>query len=411
MISQRSRKSTEYPLAHLTSNPKLMRKQRRNMAASKAVLPDGIKLVSERSVRVVPKSDGIDVFSQTAFAHVLRLERRRTERSGNPFILVLLSGWDSKDAGHSGLVGNVARAISSCTRETDVLGWHDEDETLGLLLTEVGKADDQTVGVITQKIAGALQRFVDPAEFSRLELAFHVFPRPSGSDPEDEQEDVIYPDLSKRTARERCDRILKRAVDIAGSLFALVAFLPVFAVIALLVKITSRGPVLYCQQRVGQYGRLFSFFKFRSMYVDNDPTIHQDYVARLIMGTDDVRHEDGTYKLVKDPRVTPLGRLIRRTSLDELPQFMNVLRGDMSLVGPRPPVPYEFQLYRPWHKRRVLEIQPGLTGLWQIEGRSRTTFDEMVRMDLRYAKTRSLLRDLVIILQTPGAMFSGNGAF
>jgi lipopolysaccharide/colanic/teichoic acid biosynthesis glycosyltransferase len=381
------------------------------MAASKAVLPDGIKLVSERSVRVVPKSDGIDVFSQTAFGHVLRLERRRTERSGNPFILALLSGWDSRDAGHSGLVGNVARAISSCTRETDVLGWHDEDETLGLLLTEVGKADDQTVGVITQKIAGALQRFVDPAEFSRLELAFHVFPRPSGEDPEDEQEDVIYPDLSKRTARERCDRILKRAVDIAGSLFALVAFLPVFAVIALLVKITSRGPVLYCQQRVGQYGRLFSFFKFRSMYADNDPIIHQDYVARLIVGTDDVRREDGTYKLVKDPRVTPLGRFIRRTSLDELPQFMNVLRGDMSLVGPRPPVPYEFELYRPWHKRRVLEIQPGLTGLWQIEGRSRTTFDEMVRMDLRYAKTRSLLRDLVIILQTPGAMFSGNGAF
>jgi lipopolysaccharide/colanic/teichoic acid biosynthesis glycosyltransferase len=381
------------------------------MAASKAVSPDGIKLVSERSVRVVPKSDGIDVFSQTAFAHVLRLERRRTERSGNPFILALLSGWDSKDAGHSGLVGNVARAISSCTRETDVLGWHDEDETLGLLLTEVGKADDQTVGVITQKIAGALQRFVDPEEFSRLELAFHVFPRPSGEDPEDEQEDVIYPDLSKRTARERRDRILKRAVDIAGSLFALVAFLPVFAVIALLVKMTSHGPVLYCQQRVGQYGRLFSFFKFRSMYADNDPTIHQDYVARLIVGTDDVRREDGTYKLVKDPRVTPLGRFIRRTSLDELPQFMNVLRGDMSLVGPRPPVPYEFQLYRPWHKRRVLEIQPGLTGLWQIEGRSRTTFDEMVRMDLRYAKTRSLLRDLVIILQTPGAMFSGNGAF
>jgi lipopolysaccharide/colanic/teichoic acid biosynthesis glycosyltransferase len=381
------------------------------MAASKAVLPDGIKLVSERSVRVVPKSDGIDVFSQTAFAHVLRLERRRTERSGNPFILVLLSGWDSKDAGHSGLVGNVARAISSCTRETDVLGWHDEDETLGLLLTEVGKADDQTVGVITQKIAGALQRFVDPEEFSRLELAFYVFPRPSGGDPADKQEDVIYPDLSKRTARERRDRILKRAVDIAGSLFALVALLPVFAFIAVLVKITSRGPVLYCQQRVGQYGRLFSFFKFRSMYADNDPAIHQDYVARLIMGTDDVRHEDGTYKLVKDPRVTPLGRLIRRTSLDELPQFMNVLRGDMSLVGPRPPVPYEFELYRPWHKRRVLEIQPGLTGLWQIEGRSRTTFDEMVRMDLRYAKTRSLLRDLVIILQTPGAMFSGNGAF
>ncbi len=381
------------------------------MAASKTVLPEGIKLVSDRSVGAVPKSEEIDVLSQPAFVQVLRLERRRTERSGSPFILVLLSGWAFDNEGHLGLVRNVAMAVSSCTRETDVLGWYDRGGTLGLLLTEVGKADESTVDVISQKIAGALQQAVEPAEFARLELVVHVFPRPSGAEPGDEEGYVIYPDLSIHTPRERGDRILKRAVDIAGSLFALFVFSPVFVVIALLVKLTSRGPVLFCQQRVGQYGRLFSFFKFRSMYADNDPSIHQDYVARLIDGAGDVRREDGTYKLVDDPRVTPLGRFLRRASLDELPQFVNVLLGDMSLVGPRPPVPYEFELYRPWHKRRVLEIQPGLTGLWQIKGRSRTTFDEMVRMDLRYAKTRSLWRDTIIILQTPGAMFSGNGAF
>ena len=155
---------------------------------------------------------------------------------------------------------------------------------------------------------------------------------------------------------------------------------------------------------------MFNFYKFRSMYADNDPGVHRDYVTKLIEGAKHVQQPNGMYKLVSDPRVTPLGRLLRKTSLDELPQFINVLVGDMSLVGPRPPLPYEFERYRTWHRRRVLEIKPGLTGLWQVKGRSRTTFDEMVRMDLHYARTQSLWLDLKIILQTPVAMFSGNGA-
>jgi lipopolysaccharide/colanic/teichoic acid biosynthesis glycosyltransferase len=166
--------------------------------------------------------------------------------------------------------------------------------------------------------------------------------------------------------------------------------------------------MFFCQKRVGRYGKEFNFYKFRTMYAGNDPRIHHEYVARLIAG--DLAESNGVYKIVNDPRITPLGRFLRKTSLDELPQFVNVLKDDMSLVGPRPPLPYEFERYQTWHKRRVLELKPGLTGLWQVEGRSRTTFDEMVRMDIRYAIERSFWIDIKILLQTPAAMFTGKGA-
>ena len=220
----------------------------------------------------------------------------------------------------------------------------------------------------------------------------------------------IYRDLDRKQRPETPADIVKRAIDLVGSLIALILLLPTFALIAAFVKLTSRGPVFYRQKRVGQYGKLFDFYKFRSMYSNNDPGLHRDYVTKLIEGANHVQQPNGMYKLVNDPRVTRVGRFLRRSSLDELPQFFNILRGDMSLVGPRPPLPYEFESYRAWHRRRVLDIKPGLTGLWQVKGRSRTTFDEMVRMDLHYARTRSLWMDIKIILQTPVAMFSGTGA-
>ena len=151
------------------------------------------------------------------------------------------------------------------------------------------------------------------------------------------------------------------------------------------------------------------------MYVNNNPQIHRDYVQRLIAGGSKGEPQDlkesKVYKISADPRVTPVGKFLRRTSLDELPQLWNVLRGEMSLVGPRPPIPYEFEIYASWHRRRVLEIKPGVTGLWQVSGRSRVTFDDMVRLDLRYAKTWSLWLDLKILLATPRAVLYGEGAF
>jgi lipopolysaccharide/colanic/teichoic acid biosynthesis glycosyltransferase len=145
------------------------------------------------------------------------------------------------------------------------------------------------------------------------------------------------------------------------------------------------------------------------MYVNNDRKIHQDFIKSVIKGEHDGGVEGGNgtvYKMTDDPRVTRIGRILRRTSLDELPQFINVLRGDMSLVGPRPPIPYECEEYDVWHRRRVLEVKPGITGLWQVNGRSRIRFDDMVRLDLQYARTWSIWLDIQILLQTPRALFS-----
>jgi lipopolysaccharide/colanic/teichoic acid biosynthesis glycosyltransferase len=154
----------------------------------------------------------------------------------------------------------------------------------------------------------------------------------------------------------------------------------------------------------------FTMLKFRTMDVDVDHKLHEEYVTRLIKSNADACGRDKLFKLADDPRVTPVGRFLRKTSLDELPQLWNVLRGDMSLVGPRPPLGYELQQYKPWHYRRVLEAKPGMTGLWQVAGRSRTNFDQMVRLDLRYARTCSVWTDIKILLATPGAVISGRGA-
>jgi lipopolysaccharide/colanic/teichoic acid biosynthesis glycosyltransferase len=190
---------------------------------------------------------------------------------------------------------------------------------------------------------------------------------------------------------------------------------PILAAIALAIKLTSKGPVIFEQERLGQFGTKFKCLKFRTMYTDNDPRIHREYVQNFIAGqtkqvTNSNNNEPVVYKLTNDPRVTPVGRFLRKTSLDEFPQFFNVLRGEMSLVGPRPPVFYEFELYDYWHRRRVFELKPGVTGLWQVNGRSRTCFDDMVRLDLRYSQTWSLWLDLKILLATPLAVVAGNGA-
>ncbi|MGB8760935.1 MAG: sugar transferase, partial [Candidatus Sulfotelmatobacter sp.] len=164
----------------------------------------------------------------------------------------------------------------------------------------------------------------------------------------------------------------------------------------------------------GQDGGSFVFLKFRSMFVNNDSSVHKEYVQKLIAGKADKHLSDGNgqgvYKLTNDSRITRVGAFLRKTSLDELPQFINVLKGEMSLVGPRPPVPYEVEAYDIWHRRRLLEAKPGITGLWQVSGRSRVTFDDMVRLDLHYARTWSPWTDIKILLRTPAAVMLGEGA-
>jgi lipopolysaccharide/colanic/teichoic acid biosynthesis glycosyltransferase len=175
---------------------------------------------------------------------------------------------------------------------------------------------------------------------------------------------------------------MKRAVDLTGSLIALVLLSPLFLVIALAIKLTSKGPVFSREKRVGQYGVPFVFLKFRSMYVNNNASKRKEYVEELIAGNaqkHSVGSGKGIYKLTKDSRITSIGGFLRRTSLDELPQFINVLKGEMSLVGPRPAIAYEVEAYDIWQRRRVLEAKPGITGLWQVNGRIRVKFDDMGR--------------------------------
>lgn len=380
------------------------------MATPKSALFARLRNIPDNAAPPLLPEAQVSVISEAGFVQMIRLERRRSERSGKPFMLMLLGSEDFPEESGGVRVRDIAESISACTRETDVIGWYEQDVTMGVLLTEIGQADHATVNAISQKISAALQRAVSAEQFRRLTIVFRIFPHLSTQDCNDDKRPILYPDLSGLHQPRRYGRVLKRAMDIIGSIVALIFLVPALLTIALLVKLTSKGPVLFWQERLGQYGRKFRFPKFRSMQVNNDPRIHQEYVAKLIAGGKDVTQANGTYKLSDDPRVTRVGRFLRKSSLDELPQFVSVLSGDMSLVGPRPPLPYEYERYLTWHKRRVLEIKPGLTGLWQVEGRSRTTFDEMVRMDLRYAKMWSLWLDCKILLQTPAVMVSGQGA-
>ena len=206
-------------------------------------------------------------------------------------------------------------------------------------------------------------------------------------------------------------RILKRTFDLLVAALAITLLLPLWLLIALLIKLDSKGPVFYTQERVGMDGRLFLLYKFRTMKAGADPELHREYQRAFIAGRAEANlgnETKPTYKLLADPRITRIGKALRRISLDEVPQLLNVLTGDMSLVGPRPPIPYEVEAYELWHRKR-LDMKPGLTGLWQVSGRNRLPFEEMVRLDLFYIENWSLLLDLKIILRTGFVMLGGEG--
>jgi lipopolysaccharide/colanic/teichoic acid biosynthesis glycosyltransferase len=210
-------------------------------------------------------------------------------------------------------------------------------------------------------------------------------------------------------------QFFKRLVDILGAVTGLILFSPLFLISAIAIKLTSKGPVFFKQPRLGKGGVPFTFYKFRTMNTSGSDQIHRDYIEKYINGEAEEANqgsdEKPVYKITSDPRITPAGRILRRTSLDELPQFINVLLGQMSLVGPRPPIPYEVEMYKEWHLRRILEIKPGITGMWQVGGRNETTFDQMVRMDIQYVNTKSMMLDIRIILKTFQSVFFTHGGY
>lgn len=358
-----------------------------------------------------------EVLSEDVFKRMIVIERKRTERTKEPFLLMLVEAGNRPESRkNEQALQNVASALMGSTRETDVIGWYSDRTIIGVMYTGLSAEDKGAVlSMILNRVSTTLraQQMLD--QFNQVSLSFHFFPDDWDHDgPGNPTDSVLYPDLLSKKRARKTALFAKRVADVMGSALALVLCSPVLLIIALAVKLTSKGPVLFRQQRVGQHGKLFTFLKFRSMRVENDHTAHKEFVTKLIRDEIEKEQPDEAdkpvYKLTNDKRITSVGRFLRRTSLDELPQFFNVLKGEMSLVGPRPPIPYELAVYRTWHRRRVLEVKPGITGPWQVAGRSRVKFDEMVRLDLRYAMTWTPWLDIKILLLTPFAVIKGAGA-
>lgn len=357
------------------------------------------------------------LLDEDAFVSMLYLERRRAERAHTRFVLILVDVKKTLSSAHlkDRTVRALTNSLSGATRETDIIGWYLENSLVGVIGTELGKASNK---VVQERFLGKLRRNFESTlgieEGASISVSFHFFPEEFEDGVDDHTANIkLYPEFKKRESTKRIPLAIKRCIDVVGSAAALLFLSPVFAAVAAAIKLSSKGPVFFKQQRLGQYGKPFTLLKFRSMRTDCDAKIHQQYVEQFIAGEVDGSTEVAAkpvFKIQKDPRVTSIGKFIRKTSLDEVPQFWNVLRGDMSLVGPRPPVAYEFRAYEVWHRRRVLEIQPGITGLWQVEGRSRTRFDDMVRLDLKYARSWSIWLDIKILAQTPAAVIQGEGA-
>jgi lipopolysaccharide/colanic/teichoic acid biosynthesis glycosyltransferase len=358
-----------------------------------------------------------EVLSEKSFKRTIAVERKRSERSKEPFLLMLVEiGNHSESLDAQRVLDSMISVLVDASRDTDVIGWYRERATLGVMFTSLVVTDKSLIlTTILNRISNMLRNELSFDQFNQVSLSFHFFPDDwDHSDPNTPANTTLYPDLMNPPKRKRGMLVVKRTIDLCVSAIGLAILSPLLLLIALAIKLTSRGPVLFRQQRVGQYGKLFTVLKFRSMHVNNDVNVHKEYVMKLIKDQAEKKETgagDGVYKLTNDRRITPIGAFLRRTSLDELPQIFNVLTGEMSLVGPRPAIPYELAAYQSWHRRRILEAKPGITGLWQVMGRSLVKFDEMVRMDLRYANSWSLWLDLKILLMTPRAVIKGAGAY
>jgi exopolysaccharide biosynthesis polyprenyl glycosylphosphotransferase len=355
-------------------------------------------------------------YREECFHDLLAFERRRHERSRRSFLVMMLDfiNITNLKIRHEA-IQDVMNALTLHTRSTDIKGWYWGDKVLGVIMTEMIVISKET---LKEKILQCLQTKTNQELLDTIRISFHQFPEdgrliqimdgPSCL--------TFYDDVIKLQRSKLNGYRMKRFVDVIGSIAAIVLFSPLFILIPIAIKLTSKGPILFRQERVGQHGERFNFLKFRSMYVNNDQYVHREFVQNFIANKPNGQDNGGksgerVYKITKDKRITPLGHFLRRTSLDEIPQLFNVLMGDMSLVGPRPPIDYELEKYDSWHWRRVMEVKPGITGLWQVMGRSSTSFDDMVRLDLKYVTHWSLWLDFLILFKTPRAVLSGKGAY
>lgn len=347
------------------------------------------------------------VLPKIYFLNYLRIEKRRAERSKTPLSIVLFSFQENgTKVGPKAYTQKFLNYLDQITRETDIKGYIDEGK-IGLLLPDT---DEKGVKLCAEKIIqgnGYIPLSVITATYPD-----HIFQELLR---QGENQPNLFPFYLEDSIKPlRFQRALKKVIDILGALTGIILFSPIMLIIALAVKINSPGPIIFKQTRLGLKGRRFPFYKYRSMYLNMDDRIHREYVSNLIEGQLEKINQGAQgnpfFKIKDDPRVTRVGKIIRKLSIDELPQFFNVLKGEMSLVGPRPPIPYEIEKYKLWHLRRILEMKPGITGLWQVSGRSKTTFDEMVRLDLRYVQNWSIRLDLKILFKTIKEVIHPQGA-
>ena len=353
------------------------------------------------------------VLSEDLFRGALVRERKRADRSRDPIVLLLLKLDARTITGWLLTRTAILAALNAARDETHILGWFEQQTTLGLLATHVRTGDERFASEFEARVRRELGCRVDTETLSRFSIQVHVHQDPTTrATPTVKPVDPLLEDTKPGDGRRLVYDAAKRTVDLCASLALLTILLPLFLAIGVLIKLTSSGPIFFRQERVGHRMNPFTILKFRTMRTNVSHAIHHEFVTSFINSGERAQEagRKGLFKIANDPRVTPIGRILRKTSLDELPQLWNVLRGDMSLVGPRPPLQYEVAQYQPWHRRRVLEAKPGITGLWQVSGRSRTTFDDMVRLDLRYAKVPSLWADIKILLATPAAVIAGKGA-
>ena len=351
------------------------------------------------------KVDFESVFDTPCFLELLRKERHRSQRSGASLSLLLLKINGSK-ASSARVIVDLYKVLKSILRETDVVGYLEPD-TLGVLLPYT---DANGASKIETKIT---KNYINP----NLTITKAIYPDQifdSLANHGCVSQDVLRIILEDRVKHSIFTLFLKRILDVVGSIVAIAVFAPLMLLAAVLIKLDSPGPIIFKQQRLGKKGAAFTFYKFRSMQSGNNAQVHKDFVLKLISGNhSEINNGDAEnplYKIKEDPRVTRVGKFIRKTSIDELPQLFNVLIGDMSMVGPRPPLSYEAEKYQSWHLNRILEMKPGITGLWQVEGRSRTDFNEAVRLDLKYLQTWTLLLDFKILIKTVKEVLQCRGA-
>jgi lipopolysaccharide/colanic/teichoic acid biosynthesis glycosyltransferase len=283
-----------------------------------------------------------DFHPEPSFDRMLYLERKRMERSRRPFMLLLLNVEDlMPGSDEDPFVRELEIALSSCVRETDIKGWCEHGKVAGIILTGLHSIDEVVKKKIFLKIQDPLVKALGSEAVQKIRVSYHVFPESSNGNGRDREwfNTRLHTEVTQKTPAKKIPRFIKRGLDIAGSFSCLVILSPAFLIIVLGIKLTSKGPVLFKEDRLGQRGKTFTSLKFRSMYVNNDDSSPKEYLTKFITGGNGTSPAEGrkrgevVYKMARDRRITPLGNILRKTCMDELPQLINVLKGEISLLG------------------------------------------------------------------------------